>query len=143
MHIWGDENVDWKGIEDAAEFIHAELIRRARINVSQSKEKYGTVRVYCYLGWSSFHSLCYPGYCSSQWLKWYTRWLWYLDCVVGYRFFNLFQNRIIKWHSRVYRQVYVEAVAKWPHLRDEILVMADFQELVDGIAGYNTKEHWR
>lgn len=61
MHTWGDEGVDWDGINDAAEFIGTELKRRARIGVTQYKEKFGTVRVYCSLGWYNLHSIIYPG----------------------------------------------------------------------------------
>jgi hypothetical protein len=38
MHNWGDDGVDWNGINDAANFIGNSLLFWGRINVSQYKE---------------------------------------------------------------------------------------------------------
>lgn len=46
MHDWRDANVDWQGITDAAHWI-ADRLRGYGIHVSDAKEKWGTVRVYC------------------------------------------------------------------------------------------------
>ena len=75
MHFWGDEDVDWKGIGDAAEYIGKGLRKWGRINVVQYKEKFGTVRVYCSLGIWSLHELTHPGHCYCR----YPAWLWYLN----------------------------------------------------------------
>jgi hypothetical protein len=82
MHNWGDEKVDWEGIEDSAEFIGLNLRKWGRIGVRQYKEKFGTVRVYCHLGWSSFHDITHPGHCFSR----YPKWLWCLDINYGTKF---------------------------------------------------------
>lgn len=47
MHRWGDEGVDWEGINNAAEFI-AKTLEDQGLTVTECKEKYGTVRVSCY-----------------------------------------------------------------------------------------------
>lgn len=86
MHRWGDEKVDWGGIEDAATWIGDQLQKWGRIYVSDTKEKWGTVRVYCGL---------------SNWMQ-----------------------------ERIYRWVYARALRKWPHLVGEILVGADYHELL-------------
>ena len=85
MHEWGDKDVDWDGINDAAEFIADRLTDHFEHWVQQYKEKYGTVRVYCY----SPHD---------------------------------------KEAEKVYRQAYTDAVAKWPHLKEEILTDAYWPE---------------
>ena len=45
MHYWGSSDVDWKALEEAAEWIH-KWLERGGISVAQSKEKYGRVFVY-------------------------------------------------------------------------------------------------
>ena len=75
MHVWGDKDVDWQGIDDAASYIGDGLRFWGRVSVSQYKEKYGTVRVYCSLGLWDWHQLTHPGYAFNQWPKW----LWPLN----------------------------------------------------------------
>ena len=82
--------MDWQGIGDAAEFIHMRLENHFEHWVQQSKEKWGTVRVYCYC----------PHDPEAE---------------------------------KVYRQAYADAIAKWPHLREEILVDADWPEYLEGL----------
>jgi hypothetical protein len=48
MHHWGDEGVDWQGIDEAAYYIGRFISRYGRISVSQTKEKWGCACVYCY-----------------------------------------------------------------------------------------------
>jgi len=55
MHCWGDENVDWKGIDDSVHYIGRGLVKWGRMSVHQYKEKFGTVRIY--MGGLGFHSL--------------------------------------------------------------------------------------
>lgn len=129
MHNWGDESVDWDGIYGAARFIAARL-RRYRVNVRDYKEKYGTVRVYCSLGWSQLHSITHPGH---VWCR-YPKWLWILDCRYGSRIIPFLCNwAVIPFHCWLYRDTYRRAVEKWPHLRDEIVTAADFHELLEGL----------
>jgi len=129
-HLWGDEDVDWRGIDEAAEFI-GEGLRKWRVNVTQFKEKFGTVRVYCGLGISDLHQLTHPGYCFRQWPVWAWKWV---NCSKGgrgaARLLNWFVLPLHKW---VYRWYYVRAVKKWPHLREEILCVADHDGLLKGV----------
>ena len=129
MHSWGDENVDWKGINSAAEFIGVNLRRWGRVNVRDYKEKFGTVRVYCSLGWHQFHSITHPGWCGNQ----YPKWLWHLDCRVGSKIIRPLNYVILPYHIWLYRRLYSMAVKKWPHLRREILCMADYSDLLKGL----------
>jgi hypothetical protein len=127
MHYWGDPDVPWADIDDAAYYIGKGL-RKWRVDVRQWKEKFGTVRVYCSLGIWGWHQLAYPGYVHSQWPKW----LWKLSLsrwtTWPLRPLNFF---VIPFHKWLYRRYYAKAVQKWPHIREEILCCADFSELLD------------
>jgi hypothetical protein len=129
MHDWSDRNVDWKGISDAARYIAEYLVRWGRVGVRDYKEKYGTVRVYCSLGWYQFHSITHPRAAYSR----YPPWLWRLDCRYGWRIFRPVNWLVIPFHKWLYRRAYRNAVRKWPHLREEILRAADFDELLRGL----------
>lgn len=48
MHRWGDPGVDWEGIEAAGKFIREQL-EASGIVVTDCKEKWGMVRIYCAL----------------------------------------------------------------------------------------------
>ena len=129
MHSWGDEGVDWKGIDDAAEFIGVNLRRWGRVNVRQYKEKFGTVRVYCSFGWHKFHNITHPGWCRGQ----YPDWLWHLDCDIGSLVIKPINYVIVPYQRWLYRLFYRIAVKKWPHLRREILCAADYSDLLKGL----------
>ncbi len=129
MHCWGDEGVDWKGINDAAEFIGTNLRRWGRIGVRDYKEKWGTVRVYCTLGWYQFHCITHPG---CGWSR-YPQWLWVWDIHHGSKIVALINPIVERYHAWLYRAVYRLAVKKWPHLKAEILTAADYDELLKGL----------
>jgi len=139
MHSWGDENVDWQGINDAAEFIGGWLIKYPRVNVSCIKEKFGTVRVYCSFGWYGIYSIWRPNY------AWYPKW-WpmRLDFWLANTFlFGLLNRAVVKLQQKAYAWRYKKAVEKWPHLRDEIVSSADWGELFEGvIPGYKHSDYW-
>ena len=126
MHDWSDETFDWKGLSEAIDMIDSEL-RFWRIGVRQTKEKFGTCRIYCSLGWSSLHSITHPGHCFSR----YPQWLWTLDCYVLSKLIQPLNYIILPIHKWVYRNAYKKAVDKYPHLKEEICCMADFVELLD------------
>lgn len=129
MHRWGDPNVDWAGISDAARWIAKYLRGWGRVQVWDHKEKWGTVRVSCSLGWSQFYSITHPGYAYSR----YPRWLWVLDCRVGRHLVVPLAPLILPWHKWLYRRAYRLALRRWPHLRVEILSGADFFELLNDL----------
>lgn len=143
MHRWGDETVDWNGINDAAEFI-ARRLRFWRVDVRQWKEKFGTVRVYCSLGLQWWPQLTHPGH---VWIRW-PRWLDFITYAHSwYNPFN-YSLRIVNYivtpfHVWLYRNTYRKACEKWPHLYSEIVSQADYGELFeDYIPGYVHSNYW-
>lgn len=129
MHHWGDNGVDFKGIANAADWIGQQLVRWGRVNVTTTKEKFGTARVYCSFGWYQFHSITHPRHAYSQ----YPRWLWHLDCDYGNKICWLLNLLVVPYHRWLYRLVYRFALKKWPHLKREIIYGADKQELLKGL----------
>lgn len=128
MHFWGDANVDWKGIENAAHYI-GNFCRRWAFLGGLSKEKYGTVRFYAHFGELSLHSLVYPGYYYNQ----FPQWLWKLDCnLIEPVLTFLFGRIFFTWQRAVYSIAYRRACKKWPHLQAEILSGADYPEYIKG-----------
>ena len=112
MHRYGDENVDWIGIEMAARFIGRGL-QFWGVPVRQYKEKFGTVRVYCSFG------LHYPWhyYGPNSPLRLL---FWALNLV------------IVPLQKRLYQWYYAEACRRFPHLKKEIIYGADYYELLGG-----------
>jgi len=130
MHSWGDKNIDWKGINDAAEYIGTNLRKWGRVEVRQYKEKYGTVRVYCSFGWSCLLSITHPGYCHYP----YPKWLVTLDIYVFSKIIPSLCNwLVIPLQTWLYRKLYADMVKKYPHLREEILCAADWEEFLKGL----------
>lgn len=129
MHIWGDEDFDWVGLNKAIRFIETNLVRWGRIGVHQAKEKFGTARIYCSLGWHQFHSITHTGHCFNR----YPKWLWNLDCDYGSKIVGFLFGWVVHYHAWLYRTVYWMAVKKWPHLKEEILSCADYNELLKGL----------
>lgn len=130
MHRWGDADVDWKGINDAAYFIGDFCRKWGRMPVRDMKEKYGTVRVYTSIGVNCFLNITHPGYVHY---RSYPRWAMIFDINHGAKVLRwsglawLFREII---HPHVYRLAYKKALQKWPHLKKEILVCADWPELM-------------
>lgn len=126
MHSWGDEDFSdelFNQVEDAAQYIGENLRKWFRVGVMQYKEKFGTVRVYCHLGFSCFHSIIYPGYCWIH--KW---WPYSLDLKISEYLMPLLNRIVIPIQISGYRYFYKRAIQKWPHLREEIICCADYDE---------------
>lgn len=137
-HLWGDETVDWKGLDEAAYWIGVKLARWGRIHVAQIKEKFGTVRVYCFFGVDSFYGLWRP---RHMWVPTWWPWKWDLK-VFGWigSFVNKFAIPYQKW---IYKRTYKKAVQKWPHLYQGIVSCADWGELFDDyLPGYKHSQYW-
>lgn len=135
MHRWGDENVDWKGIEDSAAYIGNFCRRWGRIGVTQTKEKWGTCRVYVSfgLGCTSLLSITHPGHVS--YIGRYPTWLMKLDFRV---FSPLIQwsrinKLIVPYQIMIYQLAYKRALKRWSHLREEILGGCDYYKLLGGL----------
>lgn len=132
MHSWGDESVDWDSINAAAEYIGTTLVRWGRVPVRDYKEKWGTVRVYTGFGWESLYTITHPRYVYYRG----PRWLWvHVHCSSWSRwiFRYLINPIVIPYHMWLYRQVYQEAVQRWPRIACEILHAADYHELLVGL----------
>jgi predicted GH43/DUF377 family glycosyl hydrolase len=128
MHRWGDD-FDWEGLNDAINYIESTLVTWGRINVHQAKEKYGTARIYCSLGWHQFHSITHPRTVYSR----YPQWLWELDIDYGTKIVPFLFGWVVHYHAWLYRKTYANAVKKYPHLKEEILCCADYSKLLEGI----------
>lgn len=128
-HNWSDQTVDWKGLGDAAEYIGTWLRNWGRIGISTYKEKFGTVRVYITFGWYQMFSITHPGYCYSC----YPQWLWSIDCRYLSRLMFLLNWAVVPIQKLMYRFRYRQAIRKWPHLTGEILMGADYPELLVGL----------
>jgi hypothetical protein len=129
IHLWGEKDFDWDGLNAAIAFIAEGLLKR-RINVRQYKEKFGGARIYCSLGLLSFEQLLRPGHCFSRWPYW-ARWLDYSRLAHVIR--KVLNLVVYPYHCRVYREHYRLAVIMWPHLRAEILEPADWPKVLEGL----------
>lgn len=130
MHTWGDKDVDWQGINDAAEYIGEFCKKYGRIG-GQTKEKYGTVRFYtdfcfCIL------NLTHPGHKHyGPYPKWASTFdIYYGPTALKYTGISWFMS---KWQPMIYNMAYQNALKKWPHLRAEILDCADHIEMIKGV----------
>ena len=139
MHQWGDERVDWQGINDAAEYIALWLRKWARISVFDYKEKWGTVRISTTFGWHGIYPIYRPGYC------WYPKWwpmrldFWLANTTV----WGWLNDRVVILQKKAYVWRYIKAIEKWPHLYNEIVSQADWGELFEGkIPGYTHSHYW-
>lgn len=128
MHSWYDDDadeIDWRGIGDAAAYIGEGLRRWGRVDVRQYKEKFGTARVYCDFGIHWWPQFSHPGYVWNPFPKWTWRWQhsprWIFSVI------NFF---IVPLHVELYREYYRRAILRWPHLEKEILSGSDFPELL-------------
>lgn len=131
MHNWGDGFPYFEDVGNAADEIGAFCRKWGRIGVRQTKEKYGTARVYCSLGWHQMHCITHPGHCYSR----YPNWLWHLDCRVTPKILHFFRlNKLIMpFHVFIYHLAYKRAIKKYPHIREEILSGADWNELLEDL----------
>lgn len=107
MHHWHDD-FDWKGLEDALEYLERRL-RQYGFDV-YAKEKWGEARVTIYF-WNHFY--------QKTWVPiWLTRPVHFIQAILYYR-------------------VYVAAVDIWPHLASEMLAGAEYLELLRPLAIQN------
>lgn len=131
MHHW-HSGWRWFGhVEQAAYEIGYFLRKYGRVQVRQTKEKYGTARVYLSFGWDSVHSITHPGYVYNQ----YPQWLWKLQCRVNYSrlgrlFWTAVNKVVVPYHVFLYSLAYNRAFKKYPHIFLEIYSGADYHELI-------------
>lgn len=127
MHHWGDGFKYFSDVDEAAFEIGQFLRRYARMSVTQTKEKYGTARVYCHFGWSQMFSITHPGYVWSR----YPQWLWKFDVYYISKIIQPLNLVVVPFHRFMYTLAYRLAIKKYPHIREEILGGADYPELLE------------
>lgn len=123
-HMWGawpDEL--FAEVGQAADEIGNFCRRWGRIQVSCSKEKYGTARVYCHFGLYQLNSIFYPGYHYIQKPK-----RLMMINIPGW-----ISTVIFPWQRFIYRLAYKRALKKYPMIRSEILCVADYDEFLKGL----------
>lgn len=116
-------------LSEAADMIRNHLVKYGRVNVTQAKEKFGTVRVYCTLGFYSFHCITHPG---RVWIQ-YPRWIYILDLSIGVRVMSVVNKVVVPYHKWLYRQAYKKAIQKLPFIKEEIVIHADYPDLLEGL----------
>ena len=122
-------NKNMAELDTIAREIGTTLRDKYRVDVSQFKEKYGTVRVYCTFGWWNLHSLIYPGYHFNK----FPRWLQRLDNLLLGAIVHQLGRFFIPLQKRAYRRQYAVAIVKYPHHRTAILDGADWPEYLKGL----------
>jgi len=132
MHDWGEENFDWNGLNKCVRYLGINLRRWGRVSVSTYKEKYGTCRIYCTLGWRNLFSITHPGWVSYK-VAGYPQWLIIFDIYVLSRIIPYLNYIIVPYQKWLYRKLYSDCVKKYPHLREEIVCCADYPELLKGL----------
>lgn len=125
IHLWGSNFKYFKEVEEAAYWIGKYLRKYGRINVLQTKEKFGTARVYITFGIYSFDELLYPG---RQYPKY--KFLGELGDKVFIFLFKYLNIFIIPYQQYIYKKAYEKAFLKFPLIRKEIIVGTDYPELV-------------
>lgn len=115
----------------ASEEIGLFLLKWGRVPVRDFKEKYGTVRVYCSLGWNSLHNIFYPGYAYYQ----FPDWLRNLDIYHGDKILRCTGFGLVSFHFHkfLYRLAYKRALKKYPTIRENIIGSADWPEFLKGL----------
>jgi len=132
IHIWGDDNFDWSGLDWCVIYLHKNLCRWGRINVRQTKEKYGELRCYCSLGWHCLFDITHPGWVSYK-VAGYPEWLMTFDIFVLSKIIPYLNFIILPYHKWLYKKLYKNCIKKYPHLREEILACADYKELLKNL----------
>lgn len=126
-HYWGEwPDQLFSQVDQAAYFIGQYCRKYGRIGVRQTKEKYGTARVYCDFGFYQLFSITHPGYAFSR----YPKWLWSLDCKYFSRVISKLNWIVVPYQIWIYRRAYELAFKKWPLIKDEIISGADYPELI-------------
>lgn len=130
-HYYG-EDFPFSEIDDIAWQIGTFCSKWGRIQIRQTKEKFGSVRVYCSMGLTSIYQLIYPCQIYLKYPALFIRdWDYCLTNSV-LRFF-WFHHLFFKYQCFIYRIAYKRAIRKYPHLKSEILQNADYAELLIGL----------
>ena len=131
-HYWGDKDFDWKGLQEAIDYIHEYCVKYGSIEIF-SKEKWGNADIYAGFWTGSILELLY----ARQW-HWTIRkspdWLRDID----FKFADLMSflkitNLVHKYQHYIYRKAYDNALTKWPSLKKEIVGGMAHWELLESV----------
>lgn len=117
-HFWGDKDFDWEGLNKVMRYIYNYVYKRSLVRVSM-KEKFGTIRYeWIFIPGESVRAgfrITLPFFRrKSKYIKEgmpIVIWSWY-DSIIA-RLWRRYGYWLLK------RAIF-KAVAKWPHLEDEI-----------------------
>src|SRR5712672_836809 len=83
QHLWGEEDFDWKALDDASYYLQDRCRQFARMGI-WTKEKYGTLRVSTtcayFMEHDFIHHIFYPGHAYYRLPSWFRR---YIDWPFG------------------------------------------------------------
>ena len=137
MHYWGDDWEYWDDLNRAIDEF-AELSRKHPWPVRDIKEKYGTMRCYCSLGWDSLHTIIHPRRIFCRWPKWI--WRLNLKLTSAYAVFPLgwlWRKTVLPYSfwlcKKRYRRAYKTVVNKYPHIAKELVCAVDYRELLEDL----------
>lgn len=123
MHSWGSGFKYFAEVDQAAEEIGNFCRKWGRIDVRQTKEKWGTARVYCSFGLLTIQSVLKPGYYYTQKPAW----------LMGLGIPAWISNQFLPYQLWIYRLAYKRTLRKHPYIRNEILGGADWSEYLEGL----------
>lgn len=127
MHVWGDEDFDWKALDESIEMVGSFMRFWGRIGVN-SKEKFGCARIYVTFWDGSLHGLLYPGWCSSQ----FPKWLWKFDlfCIGPFMRWTKIAHLVQRYQEKVYGMAYSRGIKRYPQVKVELVIDADHEALI-------------
>lgn len=98
-----------------------------RIGVD-SKEKFGTARIYVTFWEGTLHGMLYPGYCFSR----FPKWLWSFDLLFIGPFLRWIRlQKLVYWYQiKIYSKAYSRAIKRFPKMKIELVVAADYEEFI-------------
>lgn len=107
-------------------FVVKNLMRWGRINVSDWKEKYGSLRVYCTFGWYEFHTLVHPG---RKYVTWPT-WVRTIDIKLTEVILERLKLSLVvfAWQKLIYNVVYHLAFRLFPDQALKLYLGMDYPE---------------
>lgn len=121
------KKVDSFRLEDIGIEIGNTLRKWGRVHVSQVKTKFESLRVYVSFGWWGLHSITHPGHAGLKLPKW----LQWLDFNVFFRLMGPINFFVVPYQMWLYKKAYTKAVTENPDLAYEILVCADYRDLLE------------
>jgi hypothetical protein len=134
-------NNDLSDIGRAANEIGKYCRKYGFIEVRQTKEKWGSCRVYCSFGVYDLHSLIWSGYHYTQWSRFGSigKILAFLDRKVIEPLirYSRINRIIIPYQEFIYKMAYKRAMKKYPHIRPNIKHYADHDYLLKNLCTKN------